>query len=110
MIMKKYFINIQAYQQINKLDTLLQKTFLDEFQHRTISHENLDVFQQAFDSVCDGYETNGGRATMEFKNEQRYTGNEHQKVVCKGEKVSMYINLTPIKGEVRDLFNSNPEG
>lgn len=105
--MNKYFITITAFQQLNKLDTVLQKTFLDEFQNKIINEDMLDVFEKTFEYIQDEYNNQGGRATMEFRNKQLYTGDPNQKCICKGARISLYISLTRIKGEVKGSIIDN---
>lgn len=101
--MNKYFIKITAYQTRNILDQRLQKEFLDLFGDRIITTDQLPMVKNAFDYVCTKYKSEGGRATMEFRDFMPYGFNDSSlhAQVCKAATTSMYIDLTKIRGEVQ---------
>lgn len=97
--MKKYFIDIVTYTPVNKLDEQIQRAFLNEFQHRLIEIDQLSLLKALFETVCKKYRDAGGRATMEYRDYNSSSGSMRV-YVCKGEKTSMYIDLTPTRGPV----------
>ena len=98
---RKYFINIRSICPINKLDEQLQKAFIDEFDNRLISYDQIGVFKDFFKKICDNYQSFGGRASMEFKDfEKLSSGSMLHAAIGKGERYSTTIILTATRGEV----------
>lgn len=98
---KQYFIDITTYQTMNKLDEQLQRVLLDEFQHRLIDQDNIPLIKESFNRVCTEYKNAGGRAVVAFQDFLSHTSDRHMKAqVCKGDRTSMYIDLTATRGKV----------
>ena len=98
---KLYFISIISYQTMNKLDEQLQRVLLDEYQHRLVDKDNIPLIKESFEKVCKEYKNAGGRAVIEFQDFVSHLSDSHMRAqVSKGDRTSMYIDLTATRGKV----------